>query len=141
MTAHPAAPEKAPRRTRAFAILGMILLVLALGARSTYLALSGAPVFRIRNNSAAALTDLSLAGTGWEKRIDRIEPASGVEFVQHVRGEADFGLAFTADGKKRSAEGAYFEGAGGYCIDIIIETDYSVRVEVRVACFSMKRAA
>lgn len=135
-------PPNMNRRTvRSGALLGIVLLILALGIHLIFVGLTGAPVFRIINNSPSTLTEVSLAGTEWEKKIDRVAPASTLEFVQHVSGEQDFGMSFVANGKKHSGEGTYFEGSGGYCIDITIGVDYSVLVTVRTACFNIRRAS
>ena len=95
----------------------------------------GPPVISISNKTNSVLQDIRIFDSRWEHKIERLDPGSEMDFVQHVGGESGLAVSFNANGKafmKKDLD--YFEESGGYCVGVVILPDYSIRSESRIAC-------
>ena len=83
----------------------------------------------VANHSSGVVTNISIAGSGFSERIDRLAAGAERRLSIHPRGESGARVAFEAGGRHIDiGEQGYFEGGGSYRVVVIIEPDLHVTV-------------
>lgn len=83
----------------------------------------------VANHSSGVVTNISVSGSGFSERIDRLTPGAEYHLSIHPRGESGARVAFEAGGRHIDAgEQGYFEGGRSYRVAVIIEPDLNVTV-------------
>jgi len=90
------------------------------------------PVIRVSNATAVELRDVTLTGRGFVEKIPRIAPGQSAEVVAHPAGESSLTVAFVAAGQAVRADAdTYFEGLGGYRVQVDVAPGFGVSVRAR----------
>jgi hypothetical protein len=87
------------------------------------------PTARVRNESAAKLTDVRLSGRGFASSIAEIPPGEVRVVTIKPSGETGVAVSFLANGHRFSVPSqGYVEGSSSYDADIHVRPDFSVEV-------------
>lgn len=125
-------------RLSAYSALAIVALVLFISV--AFKATFGAPVIRIKNETNSVLHEIRVFNPRWEHKIDSLSQGSETEFVQHVGGESGLSISFVANGRSyETGDMGYFEESGGYCVDVVIHKDFTIRSHTELGCFRTNR--
>lgn len=114
-------PPSRPTLSSGLLILLALVFVLAGCSRETGLT--------VANHSSGVVTNISIAGSGFSERIDRLAAGAEYRLSIHPRGESGARVVFEAGGRHIDAgEQGYFEGGRSYRVVVIIEPDLNVSV-------------
>lgn len=104
-------------------VLSVLVMIAALAGCSRETGLT------VANHSSGVVTNISIAGSGFSERIDRLAAGEEHRLAVHPRGESGARVAFDMGGRHIDiGEQGYFEGGGGYRVAITIEPDLNVTV-------------
>ena len=83
----------------------------------------------VANHSSGVITNISISGSGFSERIDRLAAGAERRLSIHPRGESGARVAFDTGGRHiHIGEQGYFEAGGSYRVAVIIEPDLNVTV-------------
>ncbi len=88
------------------------------------------PVIVITNGSGVALTNVTLSGSGFSQRIDRLSPHGIVRHTVNPKGPSGVRVAFDAAGRRYDTKGqvGLFREKGRYLVDVVIGPDLKLTV-------------
>lgn len=102
--------------------------------------LFGYPYIRVTNNTGFLLTKVVLTGRGFRRKVVDIQAGESTELVVVPGGESGLEISFTVDGRQYSQDDlAYLEPTGGYCMELVVDPDRSVRVILEFNCYRLSR--
>jgi hypothetical protein len=83
----------------------------------------------VSNNSATALRNVVISGSGFSQAIPLITPGATITTRVRPRGESGIAVSFTADSRRIALpQQGYIEGSGNYAATVIVKPDFSVSV-------------
>ena len=101
----------------------------------------GPPVITVINKASSAVSNVVLYDDDYRTIIPKIAPGESVTVVVHPRGESGIQIQFSSPtGLKSLDDLAYIEESGGYCYNLIILDNYTVKADfINIGCFSWRR--
>jgi hypothetical protein len=119
-----------------------VIVKVAVAATVALLALAGALIFidpcdapdvSVVNELGAPITDVAIAGVGFDESLGALGPGATVTRSVRCGGESGLTLSFTAAGERRAHDDlAYLEACGGYRVRLVIEPSGAVRASTAV---------
>jgi hypothetical protein len=119
-----------------------VIVKIAVAATVALLALVGALIFidpcdapdvTVVNELGAPITDVAIAGVGFDESLGALASGEAVTHSVRCGGESGLKLSFTTGGERRVHDDlAYLEACGGYRVRLVVGPDGTVRTSTDV---------
>ena len=112
------------------AILIVVISIIAFKGYRLYSEYSKPPQITIINDSNSDLTNITLCGVGFNKKIGDIFTGKSLKVEVKPRSESSLEISFTANSKKYTKDDlAYIEPRGGYIVKLTIDETFNIKSE------------